>query len=93
MFYLRVPECLSVWLYGLQIMNTEIEQLQNAHTHTQARIADYRRKLTELAHRLLKVRKRRWRIAFNGGIWQVMVVQEVCRKSGCSIQVHEEELR
>ena len=38
-------------------MNTEIEQLQNAHTHTQARIADYRRKLTELAHRLLKVRK------------------------------------
>ena len=38
-------------------MNTEMEQLQNAHTHTQARIADYRRKLTELAHRLLKVRK------------------------------------
>jgi len=22
-----------------------------------------------------------------------MIVQEVCRKSGCSIQVHEEELR
>ena len=38
-------------------MNNEIEQLQNAHTHTQARIADYKRKLSELAHRLLKVRK------------------------------------
>lgn len=40
-----------------QIMNTEIEQLQNVHTHTQARLADYRRKLTELAHCLLKVRE------------------------------------
>lgn len=38
-------------------MNTEIEQLQNIHTHTQARLADYRRKLMELAHRLLKVRE------------------------------------
>ena len=45
--------CVCLWS---QIMNTEIEQLQNAHTHTQARLADYKRKLTNLAHRLLKVR-------------------------------------
>ena len=47
--------CVIGYLWS-QIMNTEIEQLQNAHTHTQARLADYKRKLTDLAHRLLKVR-------------------------------------
>ena len=41
----------------LQILATEVEELQRGHATTTARIAQYRRKLLDLSHRVLKVRR------------------------------------
>ncbi|XP_057340527.1 nuclear pore complex protein Nup54 [Microplitis mediator] len=54
----------------------KIQELQRAHTATQARLKEHRRSLLELQHRVL----------------QVLVKQEITRKVGLSLQPDEEVL-
>ncbi|XP_042897959.1 nucleoporin p54 [Parasteatoda tepidariorum] len=61
----------------LDIISDDIVELNRNHTTTVAKIAEHKRKLLELQHRVLKV----------------LVHQEVSRKMGYSIQADEEQLR
>jgi len=61
----------------LDIMSEGLEKARNEMTNTQAKIELYRRKLHELSHRLL----------------QVVIMQEIVRKSGLAIQPEEDVLR
>ncbi|XP_044594934.1 nucleoporin p54 isoform X2 [Cotesia glomerata] len=60
----------------LDLVAEEIQELQRAHTATQARLKEHRRSLLELQHRVL----------------QVLVKQEITRKVGLSLQPEEEVL-
>jgi len=68
---------MSFGLYLVQIMRDEILELQSCHATTMAKMAEYRRNLIHLSHRVLKV----------------MVAQETLRKSGYAVQQDEEQLR
>ncbi|KAG8456842.1 hypothetical protein GDO86_002577 [Hymenochirus boettgeri] len=61
----------------LDIVTEDIGELQKNQATTMAKIAQYKRKLTELSHRVL----------------QVLIKQEIQRKSGFAIQAEEEHLR
>ncbi|XP_039636431.1 nucleoporin p54 [Perca fluviatilis] len=61
----------------LQIISSDISELQKNQATTVAKIAQYKRKLMDLSHRVL----------------QVLIKQEIQRKSGYAIQVDEEHLR
>ncbi|XP_036619875.1 nucleoporin p54 isoform X1 [Trichosurus vulpecula] len=61
----------------LDIISEDISELQKNQTTTLAKIAQYKRKLMELSHRTL----------------QVLIKQEIQRKSGYAIQADEEQLR
>ena len=60
-----------------QIISEDIGELQKNQTTTMAKIAQYKRKLMDLSHRTL----------------QVLIKQEIQRKSGYAIQADEEQLR
>ncbi|KAM4674238.1 nucleoporin p54-like isoform 2-T2 [Amazona ochrocephala] len=59
------------------IISEDISELQKNQTTTMAKIAQYKRKLMALSHRTL----------------QVLIKQEIQRKSGYAIQADEEQLR
>ncbi|KAI5278888.1 Nucleoporin P54 [Manis pentadactyla] len=61
----------------LEIISEDISELQKNQTTTMAKIAQYKRKLMDLSHRTL----------------QVLIKQEIQRKSGYAIQADEEQLR
>nr|5C3L_A Chain A, Nup54 [Xenopus laevis] len=61
----------------LDIISEDIGELQKNQTTTMAKIGQYKRKLMELSHRVL----------------QVLIKQEIQRKSGFAIQAEEEQLR
>ncbi|XP_049646209.1 nucleoporin p54 [Suncus etruscus] len=61
----------------LDIISEDISELQKNQTTTMAKIAQYKRKLMDLSHRTL----------------QVLIKQEIQRKSGYAIQADEEQLR
>ncbi|KAL8207074.1 UNVERIFIED_CONTAM: Nuclear pore complex protein Nup54 [Gekko kuhli] len=61
----------------LDIISEDIRELQKNQTTTMAKIAQYERKLMDLSHRTL----------------QVLIKQEIQRKSGYTIQAKEEQLR
>ncbi|KAJ7327224.1 hypothetical protein JRQ81_016983 [Phrynocephalus forsythii] len=61
----------------LDIISEDISELQKNQTTTMAKIAQYKRKLMDLSHRAL----------------QVLIKQEIQRKSGYAIQADEEQLR
>ncbi|XP_077594110.1 nucleoporin p54 isoform X1 [Stigmatopora nigra] len=61
----------------VDIVSTDISELQKNQATTVAKIAQYKRKLMDLSHRVL----------------QVLIKQEIQRKSGYAIQVDEEHLR
>ncbi|XP_060791359.1 nucleoporin p54 isoform X3 [Neoarius graeffei] len=61
----------------VDIIATDISELQKNQATTVAKIAQYKRKLMDLSHRVL----------------QVLIRQEIQRKSGYAIQVDEEHLR
>ncbi|XP_037991072.1 nucleoporin p54 isoform X2 [Motacilla alba alba] len=61
----------------LDIISEDISELQKNQTTTMAKIAQYKRKLMALSHRTL----------------QVLIKQEIQRKSGYAIQADEEQLR
>ncbi|XP_041107115.1 nucleoporin p54-like isoform X1 [Polyodon spathula] len=61
----------------MDIISEDISELQKNQATTVAKIAQYRRKLMDLSHRVL----------------QVLIKQEIQRKSGYAIQVDEEHLR
>ncbi|KAM6902520.1 nucleoporin p54 isoform 1-T1 [Xenentodon cancila] len=61
----------------VDIISNDISELQKNQATTVAKIAQYKRKLMELSHRVL----------------QVLIKQEIQRKSGYAIQVDEEHLR
>ncbi|KAM9328968.1 nucleoporin p54 isoform 2-T2 [Gastrophryne carolinensis] len=61
----------------LDIISEDIRELQKNQATTVAKIAQYKRKLMELSHRVL----------------QVLIKQEIQRKSGFAIQAEEEHLR
>ncbi|XP_069832835.1 nucleoporin p54 [Dendropsophus ebraccatus] len=61
----------------LDIISEDISDLQKNQATTMAKIAQYKRKLMELSHRVL----------------QVLIKQEIQRKSGFAIQAEEEQLR
>ncbi|XP_024155574.1 nucleoporin p54 isoform X3 [Oryzias melastigma] len=61
----------------VDIISTDISELQKNQATTVAKIAQYKRKLMDLSHRVL----------------QVLIKQEIQRKSGYAIQVDEEHLR
>ena len=61
----------------LDIIPEDIGELQKNQTTTMAKIAQYKRKLMDLSHRTL----------------QVLIKQEIQRKSGYAIQADEEQLR
>ncbi|NWI69750.1 NUP54 protein, partial [Todus mexicanus] len=61
----------------LDIISEDIGELQKNQTTTMAKIAQYKRKLMALSHRTL----------------QVLIKQEIQRKSGYAIQADEEQLR
>lgn len=61
----------------LDIIADDITELSRNHTTTVAKIAEHKRKLLELQHRVLKV----------------LVHQEIIRKMGYAIQADEEQLR
>ncbi|XP_064637552.1 nucleoporin p54-like [Lineus longissimus] len=61
----------------LDIISSDIAELQRKHSNTIARTEQYKRKYLELGHRVLKV----------------MVRQETQRKLGYAIQADEEQLR
>ncbi|XP_062867846.1 nucleoporin p54 isoform X1 [Trichomycterus rosablanca] len=61
----------------VDIISTDISELQKNQATTEAKIAQYKRKLMDLSHRVL----------------QVLIRQEIQRKSGYAIQVDEEHLR
>ncbi|KAM8939712.1 nucleoporin p54 isoform 2-T2 [Pelodytes ibericus] len=61
----------------LDIISEDISELQKNQATTMAKIAQYKRKLMELSHRVL----------------QVLIKQEIQRKSGFAIQAEEEHLR
>jgi len=46
---------MSFGLYLVQIMRDEILELQSCHATTMAKMAEYRRNLIHLSHRVLKV--------------------------------------
>ncbi|XP_043917165.1 nucleoporin p54 isoform X2 [Protopterus annectens] len=61
----------------LDIISEDISELQKNQATTVAKIAQYRRKLMDLSHRVL----------------QVLIKQEIQRKSGYAVQADEEQLR
>ncbi|XP_034565787.1 nucleoporin p54 isoform X2 [Notolabrus celidotus] len=61
----------------VDIISSDISELQKNQATTVAKIAQYKRKLMDLSHRVL----------------QVLIKQEIQRKSGYAIQVDEEHLR
>ncbi|XP_067114705.1 nucleoporin p54 isoform X2 [Osmerus mordax] len=61
----------------VDIISNDISELQKNQSITVAKIAQYKRKLMDLSHRVL----------------QVLIKQEIQRKSGYAIQVEEEHLR
>jgi nuclear pore complex protein Nup54 len=61
----------------LEIISAEISELQSRRAVTSAKMEEYRRKLFDLGHRVLRV----------------MAAQEITRKSGHSVQPLEEHLR
>uniref|UniRef100_A0A3B1IQQ6 54 kDa nucleoporin n=1 Tax=Astyanax mexicanus TaxID=7994 RepID=A0A3B1IQQ6_ASTMX len=61
----------------VDIISNDISELQKNQATTVAKIAQYKRKLMDLSHRVL----------------QVLIRQEIQRKSGYAIQVDEEHLR
>ncbi|XP_023563464.1 nucleoporin p54 isoform X1 [Octodon degus] len=61
----------------LDIISEDISELQKNQTTSMAKIAQYKRKLMDLSHRTL----------------QVLIKQEIQRKSGYAIQADEEQLR
>ncbi|XP_053267612.1 nucleoporin p54 isoform X5 [Pleuronectes platessa] len=61
----------------VDIISNDISDLQKNQATTVAKIAQYKRKLMDLSHRVL----------------QVLIKQEIQRKSGYAIQVDEEHLR
>uniref|UniRef100_A0A4W2H187 Nucleoporin Nup54 alpha-helical domain-containing protein n=1 Tax=Bos indicus x Bos taurus TaxID=30522 RepID=A0A4W2H187_BOBOX len=61
----------------LDIISEDIGELQKNQTTTMAKIAQYKRKLMDLSQRTL----------------QVLIKQEIPRKSGYAIQADEEQLR
>ncbi|XP_063775845.1 nucleoporin p54 isoform X2 [Pseudophryne corroboree] len=61
----------------LDIISDDISELQKNQATTMAKIAQYKRKLMELSHKVL----------------QVLIKQEIQRKSGFAIQAEEEHLR
>ncbi|XP_066501805.1 nucleoporin p54 isoform X1 [Hoplias malabaricus] len=61
----------------VEIISNDISELQKNQATTVAKIAQYKRKLMDLSHRVL----------------QVLIRQEIQRKSGYAIQVDEEHLR
>ncbi|KAL2099689.1 hypothetical protein ACEWY4_004083 [Coilia grayii] len=61
----------------VDIIANDISELQKNQATTVAKIAQYKRKLMDLSHRVL----------------QVLIKQEIQRKSGYAIQVDEEHLR
>ncbi|XP_075899778.1 nucleoporin p54 isoform X2 [Nelusetta ayraudi] len=61
----------------VDIISSDISELQKNQATTVAKIAQYKRKLMDLSHRVL----------------QVLIKQEIHRKSGYAIQVDEEHLR
>ncbi|XP_018409077.1 PREDICTED: nucleoporin p54 isoform X2 [Nanorana parkeri] len=61
----------------LDMISEDISELQKNQATTVAKIAQYKRKLMELSHRVL----------------QVLIKQEIQRKSGFAIQAEEEHLR
>uniref|UniRef100_A0A7N9ARK7 54 kDa nucleoporin n=1 Tax=Mastacembelus armatus TaxID=205130 RepID=A0A7N9ARK7_9TELE len=61
----------------VDIISDDISELQKNQATTVAKIAQYKRKLMDLSHRVL----------------QVLIKQEIQRKSGYAIQVDEEHLR
>ncbi|KAJ8402136.1 hypothetical protein AAFF_G00373710 [Aldrovandia affinis] len=61
----------------VDIISNDISELQTNQSTTVAKIAQYKRKLMDLSHRVL----------------QVLIKQEIQRKSGYAIQVDEEHLR
>uniref|UniRef100_A0A7N6FFT1 54 kDa nucleoporin n=1 Tax=Anabas testudineus TaxID=64144 RepID=A0A7N6FFT1_ANATE len=61
----------------VDIISNDISELQQNQATTVAKIAQYKRKLMDLSHRVL----------------QVLIKQEIQRKSGYAIQVDEEHLR
>ncbi|KAM4810155.1 nucleoporin p54 isoform 2-T2 [Rhinophrynus dorsalis] len=61
----------------LDIISEDISELQKNQATTMAKIAQYKRKLMETSHRVL----------------QVLIKQEIQRKSGFAIQAEEEHLR
>ncbi|XP_061589666.1 nucleoporin p54 isoform X2 [Cololabis saira] len=61
----------------VDIISNDISDLQKNQATTVAKISQYKRKLMELSHRVL----------------QVLIKQEIQRKSGYAIQVDEEHLR
>ncbi|XP_064405289.1 nuclear pore complex protein Nup54-like [Halichondria panicea] len=61
----------------LEILTDELAQLKRSHTTAMARVAEFKRKLSNLSHRVLRL----------------MVAQEVLRKSGFSVHPDEEQLR
>ncbi|XP_028397776.1 nucleoporin p54-like [Dendronephthya gigantea] len=63
--------------HALEILSDDITTLQQKHTETLTKLAEYKRRFLDLSHRVLKVISK----------------QEVKRKAGCSIQVNEEDLR
>lgn len=103
----------------LQIISSDISELQKNQATTVAKIAQYKRKLMDLSHRVLQVaaspfslcsaKCRCWFLDFEWMpyhcvifiipphpfllSWQVLIKQEIQRKSGYAIQVDEEHLR
>uniref|UniRef100_A0A146MPT5 54 kDa nucleoporin n=1 Tax=Fundulus heteroclitus TaxID=8078 RepID=A0A146MPT5_FUNHE len=61
----------------VDIISNDVSELQKNQATTVAKIAQYKRKLMDLSHRVL----------------QVLIKQEIQRKSGYAIQVDEEHLR
>ncbi|XP_021324436.1 nucleoporin p54 isoform X5 [Danio rerio] len=61
----------------VDIISTDISELQRNQATTAAKITQYKRKLMDLSHRVL----------------QVLIRQEVQRKSGYAVQLDEEHLR
>ncbi|XP_029301134.1 LOW QUALITY PROTEIN: nucleoporin p54 [Cottoperca gobio] len=61
----------------VDIISSDISELQKNQATTVAKISQYKRKLMDLSHRVL----------------QVLIKQEIQRKSGYAIQVDEEHLR
>ncbi|XP_075716851.1 nucleoporin p54 isoform X2 [Rhinoderma darwinii] len=61
----------------LDIISEDISELQKNQATAMAKIAQYKRKLMELSHRVL----------------QVLIKQEIQRKGGFAIQAEEEQLR